>query len=264
MNRVKNKVALVTGAASGLGEAIAIRLHEEGAKLIVSDINKAQGEKLARQLSVEFYEQDVCSEEQWQKLLKNINTEHGGLDILVNNAGISGDVAQCTPELTSLDEWQKLHRVNSDSVFLGCKYALPIMSASGGGSIINLSSIAALVATPFITAYGGSKASVMQLSTSVAMHGAVSGAANGNPVRCNSVHPGQIKTPMLAGLFEETAKLMGLSAGEVEEQFLSRIPMGHFGEARDIANMVLFLASDEAKFITGAQFVVDGGFQLNG
>lgn len=264
MKRVEHKIALVTGAASGLGRAIAKRLAEEGAQVIISDINGIQGQVVAEDIGARFVSQDVCDEARWQKLLASIQVEHGGLDILVNNAGISRDVRQCTPELTQLDEWRKLHKVNAESVFLGCKYALPIMSASGGGSIVNLSSIAAMVATPFISAYGGSKASVMQLSTSVAMHGATTGALKGNHVRCNSVHPGQIRTPMLETLFEQTAELMAVDAEQVEAQFLSRIPMGKFGEPEDIANMVLFLASDEAKFVTGGQFAVDGGFQLNG
>lgn len=258
--RVESKVALVTGAASGLGAAIAERLGEEGATLIITDINEEAGRAVAADIGAAFIRQDVSCEETWKKVYAQIRSEHGRLDILVNNAGISGDVKQCSPELTSLDEWRLLHKVNAESVFLACKYGLPFMAEKDGGSIINLSSIAAMVATPFITAYGGSKASVMQLSTSIAMHGA---ALNG-AVRCNSVHPGQIRTPMLEKLFEDTAEISGVSPAEVEAQLLSRIPMGHFGEPMDIANMVLFLASDEAKFMTGGQFVVDGGFALNG
>lgn len=260
MKRVEDKVALVTGAASGLGAAIAQRLMEEGAKVIISDVNENQGVSVAANIGAEFLSQDVSCEARWIEIISDIENRYGRLDILVNNAGISGEVKQCTPELTSLEEWQRLHRINADSVFLACKYSLPLMRSSGGGSIINMSSIAAMVATPFITAYGGSKASVMQLSTSVAMHGASIGAN----IRCNSVHPGQIRTPMLEQLFAETAAISGITPKEAEEQFLSRIPLGRFGEPNDIANMVLFLASDEAKFITGSQFVVDGGFQLNG
>jgi len=147
--------------------------------------------------------------------------------------------------------------VNAGGVFLGCKNAIPLMAQSGGGSIINMSSIAALVATPFITAYGASKAAVCQLSKSVAIHC----AEQRNGIRCNSVHPGQIITPMLEGLFDEMGSTPGLSNELVRNEFLKKIPQGEFGQAEDIANMALFLASNESRHITGQQLVVDGGMQ---
>ncbi|WP_138378912.1 glucose 1-dehydrogenase [Luteithermobacter gelatinilyticus] len=258
--RVAGKVALVTGGASGLGYAIVRRLIEEGATTIMTDIQEGMGQKAASGLGAGFVPQDVSDEQQWRDILKAVFDQYGRLDILVNNAGISGPLTHSDPETTRLEDWRKIQEVNAQGVFLGCKHALGYMRRSGGGSIINLSSIAALVATPFITAYGASKAAVRQLTMSVAMHGATTGAR----VRCNSVHPGQIRTPMLENLFEESGKLMGVAAEEVEQQFLSRIPLGEFGEPEDIAHMVLFLASDESKHITGGQFVVDGGMQLNG
>lgn len=258
--RVTGKVALVTGGASGLGLAIAALLVREGAITIITDIQNNIGGEEAEKVGAIFMQQDVADEDRWKEILKEIFEKYGRLDILVNNAAISGSVLGLDPETTTLDEWQKIQKVNGDSVFLGCKYAIDYMRQSGGGSIVNLSSIAALVATPFITAYGASKAAVRQLTMSVAMHC----ATTGSKVRCNSVHPGQIRTPMLENLFAETATLMEVSQADVEEKFLERIPLGEFGEPDDIAYMVLFLASDEAKHVTGGQFVVDGGMQLNG
>lgn len=258
--RVAGKVALVTGGASGLGLAIAALLGREGAITIITDILEDEGPQKAAEIGADFMLQDVANEARWQDVLSQIYEKYGRLDILVNNAGISGNIKGVDPESTTLEEWQKLQRINGDSVFLGCKYAIGYMRKSGGGSIINMSSIAALVATPFITPYGASKAAVRQLSMSVAMHCATTGSR----VRCNTVHPGQIRTPMLENLFAETARQMGVPQEAVEQTFLERIPMGEFGEPDDIAYMVLFLASDEAKHVTGGQFVVDGGMQLNG
>lgn len=258
--RVVDKVALVTGGASGLGLAIAALLVREGAITIITDIQDDQGRLGAEKIGADFLKQDVTNEARWQQILSQVYQKYGRLDILVNNAGISGNIRGANPETTTLEEWQSLQKVNGDSVFLGCKYAINYMRKVGGGSIINMSSIAALVATPFITPYGASKAAVRQLSMSVAMHC----AATGSKVRCNTVHPGQIRTPMLENLFAETAHQMGVPQEAVEEKFLEMIPLGEFGEPDDIAYMVLFLASDEAKHVTGGQFVVDGGMQLNG
>ncbi len=258
--RIKDKVALVTGGASGLGLAIASLMVRQGGTVIITDIASDQGILAAEQTGAEFMTQDVSDEGRWQVVLAHIYEKYDRLDILVNNAGISGGGPATDPETTTLDEWQKIQRINSDSVFLGCKYAIDYMRKGGGGSIINMSSIAALVATPFITSYGASKAAVRQLTMSVALHCAKSGSK----VRCNSVHPGQIRTPMLERLFEEAASQMNIPLDMVVQSFLERIPLGEFGTAEDIAYMVLFLASDEAKHITGSQFVVDGGMQLNG
>ncbi|PCJ33668.1 MAG: hypothetical protein COA93_06795 [Alphaproteobacteria bacterium] len=258
--RVKGKVTLITGGASGLGLGIARRMAEEGAITIITDINDDKGQKAAEEICAEFMTQDVAREDRWQEITRHIYEKHGRLDVLVNNAGISGDGLGTDPETTSLAEWQKIQKINGDSVFLGCKYAIDYMRKGGGGSIINMSSIAALVATPFITSYGASKAAVRQFTMSVALHCAVTGSK----VRCNSVHPGQIITPMLESLFAEAANKMNAPVDQVKQGFLDKIPLGEFGEVDDIAYMVLFLASDEAKHITGGQFVVDGGMQLNG
>ncbi|NOZ43062.1 MAG: glucose 1-dehydrogenase [Alphaproteobacteria bacterium] len=260
MLHFQEKVAIVTGGASGIGLATATLLVQRGATTIITDIVAKRGTQAAGKTGAEFMPQDVTDEAGWQNILNEIYQKYGRLDILVNNAGIPGNISGADPEATPLAEWQKLQRVNSSSVFLGCKHAIDYMRRSGGGSIINLSSIAALIATPFITPYGASKAAVRQLTMSVAMHC----ATTGSKVRCNSVHPGQIRTPMLDYMFAEIASQTGTPQEAVEQTFLERIPVGEFGEPDDIAHMVVFLASDEAKHITGGQFVVDGGMQLNG
>lgn len=258
--RVAGKVALVTGGASGLGRAIASLLVKQGATTIITDVQEMFGRKTAEEIGAAFMPQDVSSEAAWQALLSHIKNDYGRLDILVNNAGISGPVENADPETTALETWQKIQEVNSQSIFLGCKHAIPLMREGGGGSIINLSSIAALVATPFIAAYGASKAAVRQYTKSVASHC----ATTGSKIRCNSVHPGQIKTAMHDNLITETVRLTGISQEEAEQQFLSRIPYGEYGEPDDIAYAVLYLASDESKHVTGTQLVVDGGMELNG
>jgi len=235
-------------------------MAEEGAITIITDIQDDKGRQEAEKIGVEFLTQDAANENRWKEILHQVYQKHGRLDVLVNNAGISGNGPGTDPETTSLAEWRKVQQVNGDSVFLGCKYAIDYMRKTGGGSIINMSSIAALVATPFIASYGASKAAVRQLTMSVALHCATSGSK----VRCNSVHPGQIRTPMLEQLFVEASNKMNIPVDVAEQAFLDRIPLGEFGDVDDIAYMVLFLASNESKHITGAQFVVDGGMQLNG
>lgn len=257
--RVAGKVALVTGGANGLGQAIAALLVAEGATTLISDLVPS-GQKAAEQMGAVFIRQDVASEQQWQQVIGQIQRDYGRLDILVNNAGISGSLANADPETTSLADWQKIQEVNAQGVFLGCKHAIPLMRVGGGGSIVNMSSIAALVSTPFITAYGASKAAVRQLTKSVASHCAV----NGYRIRCNSVHPGQITTPMHNNAVREMAELQGVGEEEARNAFLSRIPYGEFGEPDDIAYAVLYLVSDESKHVTGIQLVVDGGMELNG
>lgn len=260
MGRVNKKIALVTGGASGLGFAIARRLHDEGAEVVITDIDRDKGQTSAEKIGVSFLPHDVSSEEEWVSLIEQVKSDFGRLDILVNNAGISGDIQETNPEETSVENWEKVNRVNGRGVFLGCKHAVSLMRKSGGGSIINMSSIAAISATPFITPYGYSKAGVMQLTRSVASHCA---QTNSN-IRCNSVHPGQIRTDLHDALLRETAEGAGAPLEDIENAFKARIPLGKFGEADDIANMVLFLASDEASYITGAKFIVDGGMDLNG
>ena len=256
MGRVEARVALVTGAAQGLGLAIAKRLVDEGARVVVTDINERGG---AAAIGATFFPQDTASEDDWRRVCAAIEVRFGALHIQVNNAGIEGDAdAAKEPETAPVADWERIFRVNAAGVFLACKHAIPLIAKSGGGSIVNMSSIAALVPTPFITAYGAAKASVQHLSRSVALHC----AAKGQRIRCNSVHPGQVRTPMLESLLERIAAQSNAPKDDIVKAFLARIPLGVFQEEIDVANLVLFLASDEARYITGQAIAVDGGMTL--
>jgi len=256
--RLYGKCTLVTGGARGIGRAIVERFLEEGASVLLTDIDEGAGADTAKALGAGFLKQDVGDEASWPALMSEVRAKFGGLDVLVNNAGI-GDLAKGnSPEDTPLDSWRRIFRVNTEGVFLGCRAAIPVMAEGGGGSIINLSSIAALVPTPFVTAYGASKAAMLQLSKSIALHC----AQQGYKIRCNTIHPGQVRTPMYDGMIRDAASAAGAPEETVLADFLSRIPMGEFGQTCDIANAALFLASDEAQHITGEQMIVDGGMQL--
>lgn len=255
MDRVIGKVAIVTGGAAGIGEAIAERLLAEGAKVILTDIREKEGAETASRLDAEFFHQDVAKEDQWGMLVNHVTATYGKLDILVNNAGVGDAASGASPEDTSFGEWQRINGINAGGVFLGCRAAIPAMQNVDGGSIVNMSSVAALVATPFLTAYGASKASVAQLTKSVAAHC----AQNNHNIRCNSVHPGQIYTPMHDTLLADVAKSAGVSKEEITNAFKQKIPLGYFGDPADIAHAVLYLASDEARYVTGIELIVDGG-----
>lgn len=257
MGRVSGKSAIVTGGASGLGYAIAAMLVREGANVLITDIQES-GAEAAEQIGCDFLIQDVSIEERWAEIVASAEERFGAVNILVNNAGVGDGLAAPTPEDASLTDWQRIHRINSEGVFLGCRSVIPAMRRAGSGSIINMSSIAALVGTPFLTAYGASKAAVRQLTMSVALHC----AQQGYRIRCNSVHPGQIVTPMLEALWAQAAEGAGADIETVKQDFQSRIPMAEFGEPDDIAYAVLYLASDEAKHVTGSKLVVDGGMQI--
>lgn len=257
MGRVAAKIALVTGGAGGIGAATARRLLEEGAKVVLADVAE-QGAGVAADLGCGFVRLDVTSEAGWQAVVDHVHGTHGGIDILVNAAGIEGDLLAGSPETTSLAEWRRVHAINLDGVFLGCRAVLPVMKQRRMGSIVNISSIVSYFGTPQTMAYGSSKAAVQQLSKSVALHG----SRNGMRIRCNSVHPGVIRTRMLNDIYRKMGELFGVSAAEAEQGSLRSIPFGEVGEPSDVANLVLFLASDEAKYITGSEFQVDGGWHL--
>lgn len=258
MKRVQGKVAIVTGGAAGLGTAIVRRMLSEGANVTLTDVQSVAGQRLADQLGCHFIRQDVTDEKQWEGLVAKVVARWGALHILVNNAGIEGPFDVANPENTRLSDWKAIQRVNVEGVFLGCRAAIPALRRSGGGAIVNLSSTAALGATPDFTAYGASKAAVRHLTTSVALHC----AKNGSRIRCNSVHPGIILTPMLQRIIEDTAKRRSVPAEEVLREYMAAIPQGEFQEPEDIAHAVLFLVSDEAKHVTGLAMVIDGGCTL--
>jgi NAD(P)-dependent dehydrogenase (short-subunit alcohol dehydrogenase family) len=253
--RVEGKVAVVTGAGSGLGAGIAERLGEEGATVVVTDLQEEAGRAVAERVGGHFVRQDVTDEDQWTTVLADVESRFGGLHILVNNAGVAGRFDESNPENTALDEWRFVQKVNVEGVFLGCRAAIPVMTRSGGGAIVNMSSTAAIAAAPDWIAYGASKATVRHMTRSVAAYTARSGSR----IRCNSVHPGIILTPLFLGLAADIAKRRDMSVDDLVEEFRGRIPQGEFQEPEDIANAVLYLASDEAKRVTGIQIVVDGG-----
>ncbi|MFP3944993.1 MAG: SDR family oxidoreductase [Alphaproteobacteria bacterium] len=252
MARMSGKIALITGGAQGLGAAIAQAFVREGAKVAVTDINAEGASACAGALNAQVpgaalaLAHDVTSPDQWQDVLARTEDHFGGLNVLVNNAGIG-----CTRnvEEATLEEWRQTHAIDLDSVFYGCKYALPVMRKHAPGAIVNVSSIAGLIAGHNMAPYNSAKAAVWMLTKSIALHC----AKRGYNIRCNSVHPTFIKTPILDPLVE--------SLGE-EQAFakLSRqVPLGTLGDPEDVAYAALFLASDESKFITGAELKIDGG-----
>jgi len=254
MNRLKGKIALITGAARGIGEATARLFHREGAEVIVSDIRDNEGQGLSLQLGKRcaYLHLDVRDEACWQQAGEYMKTRYGRLDVLVNNAGITGFLESAGPwdaEYSDLESWDEVHRVNATGVMLGCRMAITLMKEHGG-SIVNISSRSGVVGIPGAVAYASSKASVRNHSKSVALYC----AEKGYNIRCNSVHPAAIMTPMW-----ETMLGKGEQRRKIIKDIEAGIPLGHFGDAEDVAYGVLYLASDESKYVTGAELTIDGG-----
>lgn len=249
MGRVEGKVAIVTGGASGIGAETARCLAREGARVTLTDVNEALGTAVAKEIgaAATFLAHDVCDEDRWREVIADVQAREGGLHALVNNAGI---VIAANVEDTTLEQWRLIQAVNSEGVFLGCKHAIPAMRASGGGSIVNISSLAALRGTPIYAAYSASKGAVRSLTKTVAVHC----QERGDAIRCNSIHPGGVSTPMVHALAKEGS---GLDLASQEGDALAR-QMG-LGLPIDIANLVLYLASDESRYVNGAELAIDGG-----
>ncbi len=253
MKRVEGKTAVVTGGALGIGRAISILLAREGARVAVTDIRDEEGQEVAEEIRgfggrAQYWRVDTTEEKVVSRVFAEIAEEFGSLDVLVNNAGIAG--VNKPPHEITLEEWEKVISVNVSGVFLCTKYAVPFMKQAGGGSIINLSSIYGLVGAADLPPYHASKGAVRLMSKNDALFYAR------DMIRVNSIHPGFIWTPLVEELGKETPE--GVEA--FREQLGSRHPLGHVGEPDDIAYGALYLASDESRFVTGSELVIDGGY----
>ncbi len=248
--RLANKVALISGGARGMGAVEAKLFAKEGAKVIIGDMLEAEGRKVEAEINEAgretggecvFVPLDVSNEDAWQRAVNEAVSRFGKLDILVNNAGI---YRAHVVEETTVAEWDQVMDINAKGVFLGTKYAIPEMRKAGGGSIVNISSVAGLVGSRETTAYTASKGAVRLLTKSTAIQYASEG------IRANSIHPGTIETPMTEGLLANEAH---------RADRMNRTPIGRLGQPEDVAYGALYLASDEASFVTGSELVIDGG-----
>jgi 3(or 17)beta-hydroxysteroid dehydrogenase len=254
MSRVAGKIALITGAASGLGKADARRLAQEGATVILTDVNDA-GKEVAAEIQdstgrdTRFFHHDVADEGQWDGIMAAVVDEFGGLDVLVNNAGIA---FIATLEDTTLEQFRLANSVMNEGVFLGCRAAIPAMKNRGGGSIINMSSTASHLGYPVYFAYTAAKGAVRSMTKAIAIHCQM----NGYDIRCNSIHAGAIDTPMVRESFAQ----LGMDPPDPDKRDPSD-PVG-IGRAEDVANLVLYLASDESRFMNGAELLLDNALTI--
>jgi len=251
MGRVNGKIALVTGAASGLGRADATALVREGARVVITDVNEAAGRELEHQLnaaqagSALFLQQDVTSEARWIEIFAEIRAQFGALHVLVNNAGM---VMIGTPESTTLEQFRRHLTVMTESVFLACKYGIPLLKDSGGGSIINMCSTATHLGYPVFYAYSAAKGAVRSMSKAIAIHCQM----NKYAIRCNSIHAGAIETPMVV----KATKELGMEMSAYDQT-----PVG-LGRPEDVAGLVVYLASDESRFVNGTEILIDNALTV--
>ena len=255
MRRLEGKVALVTGAARGIGEAIARVFASEGACVILSDIRDAEGQAAVKAIGTNatYSHLDVRVELDWKRAMVQILLDHGRLDVLVNNAGVTGfedGMRLHDPEHATLEDWHAVHRTNLDGVFLGCRQAIRAMREQGSGSIINISSRSGLVGIPAAAAYASSKAAVRNHTKTVALYCAEQGLA----IRCNSIHPAAILTPMWEPMLGRGPEREANMRACVHDT-----PMRRFGTPEEVAALALLLASDEAAYMTGTELNIDGG-----
>lgn len=254
--RMEGKIALITGGASGLGKAAAELFVEEGGRVMIADINASMGQTVAESLgeAAAFVRLDVTSEQSWIDALAAAKARFGGLHVLVQSAGIA--ITAAVTE-TSLEDWRRVHAIDLDGVFLGCKHGVPLIAetiadpgqGSVSGSIVNISSIAGVIAGHNMAAYNSAKAGVRHLSKSVALHCARQGFA----IRCNSIHPTFIDTPILNDITGKLGRDEGLT------KLGRQVPMGRVGRPREVAYAILFLACDESSYTTGSELFTDGG-----
>ncbi|HSV01918.1 MAG TPA: glucose 1-dehydrogenase [Phenylobacterium sp.] len=258
--RVEGKVALVTGGASGIGRGCAERLAQEGAAVVISDLQDLKGEETAAAIvkaggKARYLHHDVTDEAAWQGVIGDIRSQEGRLDILVNNAGIGlgGSIFEM-----SLADFKRQQAVNVDGVFLGVKHAIPLMRQGGGGSVVNMSSVAGLKGAPTLAAYCATKGAVRLFTKAVAMECAL--AKDG--VRVNSVHPGIIETPIWLTVAPQGGAAGSNAPPDLDAMSQVAVPLGVKGYPLDIANGVLWLASEESRYVTGAELVIDGGLSV--
>ncbi|WP_295528575.1 SDR family oxidoreductase [Novosphingobium sp. Chol11] len=249
MNRLNGKICIITGAAQGIGRAIAQRFHEEGAVVVITDLDEKAGAAAAAEIGCRFERLDVREEADWAHLASVFPVA----DVVVNNAGITGlehNGEAHDPEHASLANWREVHRVNVDGTFLGCRYAIGAMKQKGTGSIINMSSRSGLVGVPLACAYASSKAAIRNHSKSVALYC----ASQGWKIRCNSIHPAAILTPIW-----ETMLGSGANREARMQSLVADAPLKRFGTPDEVAAIAVLLASDEATYMTGSEVDIDGG-----
>lgn len=249
MKKLDNRTCIITGAGRGIGAAIAKTFADQGANIVVTDIDLERASEVAKEIGSQAVHLDVSNEQHWQSLEQS----YPNIDVLVNNAGITGFEASAAahdPENASLEDWRSVHKVNLDGTFLGCRYAIKAMRNNGSGSIINISSRSGMIGIPMAAAYASSKAAVRNHTKSVALYC----AQNELNIRCNSIHPAAVLTPMWEPM---------LGDGSDREQRMAAIvadtPLKRFGTPEEIAAIALLLASDDAAYMTGAELTVDGG-----
>lgn len=249
MQRLKNKTCVVTGAARGIGRAIAAGFHDEGARVFVTDVDAVAGAATAAEIGCRFEPLDVREEEDWDRLAQLVPVA----DVVVNNAGVTGfesNAGPHDPEHASLSDWRAVHQVNLDGTFLGCRYAIGAMKGAGTGSIINISSRSGMVGIPGAAAYASSKAAIRNHSKTVALYC----AQQGWRIRCNSIHPAAILTPMWEQMLGEGPEREARMAALVADT-----PLRRFGRADEVAALAVTLASDKATYVTGTEISIDGG-----
>ncbi len=253
--RVKDKIAIVTGGCGGIGAQSARVLAGEGADVILADLDEKKGQQIAQEIGGRFHALDVTDRSAWQALAERVFDDRGRIDILVQCAGIEGDNSRNAFE-TPPEVWNQVIAVNMTGTFFGCQAVMPFMLQQGAGSVVLLSSIVSFMSTATSIPYGASKAGVQHLAQSFAYLG----SRDGKKVRVNSVHPGSIKTRMTDDIIADLAKAAGCTKEEAEAKLLSSIPFGRRGAPQDVAQMILYLVSDEAAYVTGGEFKIDGGW----